>query len=189
MFDITKVKAAPSKDLLTPDNAVIDRTTMNAWEDEALVAAVKATGRKKITLSGLWTEVCLVLPALSALEQGYEVYVVSDASGGVSPAAHEHALQRMIAAGAVPVTWVQVLLELQRDWARQESYGAVMEIVTALAAGGGQIGSGLLLAAGFLTPLAACGTLPCSIGLIRHITVGGPRVERMRCVGVSPALR
>ncbi|MEU5810614.1 MULTISPECIES: hydrolase [unclassified Streptomyces] len=112
-----------------PGHDVIDRTTMNAWEDEALVAAVKATGRKKIILSGLWTEVCLVLPALSALEQGYEVYVVADASGGVSPAAHEHAIQRMLAAGTVPVTWVQVLLELQRDWARQETYGAVMEIV------------------------------------------------------------
>ncbi|MGW1642175.1 hydrolase [Streptomyces lavendulae] len=112
-----------------PDQKPIDRTSMNAWEDEALVEAIRATGRKKIILSGLWTEVCLVLPALSALEQGYEVYVVSDASGGVTPAAHEHALQRMIAAGAVPVTWVQVLLELQRDWARQETYGAVMDIV------------------------------------------------------------
>ncbi|MFJ3877020.1 hydrolase [Streptomyces sp. NPDC090077] len=112
-----------------PDQEPIDRTSMNAWEDEALVEAVRATGRRKIVLSGLWTEVCLVLPALSALEQGYEVYVVTDASGGVTPAAHEHALQRMVAAGAVPVTWVQVLLELQRDWARTETYGAVMEIV------------------------------------------------------------
>ncbi|MEW1633677.1 hydrolase [Streptomyces sp. NPDC093801] len=112
-----------------PGQKAVDRTSMNAWEDEALVEAVRATGRRKIILSGLWTEVCLVLPALSALEQGYEVYVVADASGGVSPAAHEHALQRMVAAGAVPVTWVQVLLELQRDWARQETYGAVMEIV------------------------------------------------------------
>ncbi|MFE7094413.1 hydrolase [Streptomyces erythrochromogenes] len=112
-----------------PGQKAVDRTSMNAWEDEALVEAVRATGRKKIVLSGLWTEVCLVLPALSALAQGYEVYVVTDASGGVSPAAHEHALQRMLAAGAVPVTWVQVLLELQRDWARAETYGAVMEIV------------------------------------------------------------
>ncbi|MGW4806914.1 hydrolase [Kitasatospora sp. NPDC004272] len=112
-----------------PEQEVIDRSTMNAWEDPAFVAAVRATGRGKIVLAGLWTEVCLVLPALSALGQGYEVYVVADASGGVSPAAHEHALQRMVAAGAVPVTWVQVLLELQRDWARQETYGAVMDIV------------------------------------------------------------
>jgi nicotinamidase-related amidase len=112
-----------------PGQEIIDRTTMNAWEDSALVEAVRATGRRKIILSGLWTEVCLVLPALSALGQGYEVYVVADASGGVTPQAHEHALQRMINAGAVPVTWIQVLLELQRDWARGETYGAVMEIV------------------------------------------------------------
>ncbi|MFD6415170.1 hydrolase [Streptomyces sp. NPDC060194] len=210
MFDITQVQAAPSADLVTPDNAVmlfvdhqpqmffgtgsgdrtaiinatvglakaarafgvpavlttvaaesfsgpllpqlaevfpgqevVDRTTMNAWEDEALVAAVKATGRRKIVLSGLWTEVCLVLPALSALGQGYEVYVVADASGGVSPAAHEHALQRMAAAGAVPVTWVQILLELQRDWARQDTYGAVMDIVKAH---GGAYGLGVVYA-------------------------------------------
>ncbi|KUN41368.1 hydrolase [Streptomyces olivochromogenes] len=112
-----------------PGQEIVDRTTMNAWEDSALVEAVRATGRRKIILSGLWTEVCLVLPALSALGQGYEVYVVADASGGISPQAHEHALQRMVSAGAVPVTWIQVLLELQRDWARGETYGAVMEIV------------------------------------------------------------
>ncbi|WP_189824995.1 hydrolase [Streptomyces finlayi] len=119
----------PQLAAVLPDHKPLDRTSMNAWEDEALVAAVRATGRRKIVLSGLWTEVCLVLPALSALEQGYEVYVVADASGGVTPAAHEHALQRMTAAGAVPVTWLQVLLELQRDWARQDTYGAVMDIV------------------------------------------------------------
>ncbi|MGW9031765.1 hydrolase [Streptomyces sp. NPDC055722] len=112
-----------------PGQEIIDRTTMNAWEDSAVVEAIKATGRKKIILSGLWTEVCLVLPALSALGQGYEVYVVADASGGISPQAHEHALQRMINAGAVPVTWIQVLLELQRDWARTETYLPVMDIV------------------------------------------------------------
>ncbi|MGW8396253.1 isochorismatase family protein, partial [Streptomyces lydicus] len=79
-----------------PGQKIIDRTTMNAWEDSAFVEAVKATGRKKLVLAGLWTEVCIVLPALSALAQGYEVYVVTDASGGVSPQAHEHAIQRMI---------------------------------------------------------------------------------------------
>ncbi|MGV9311929.1 hydrolase [Streptomyces sp. NPDC003691] len=114
---------------LDPNNKIIDRTTMNAWEDEAFVEAVKATGRTKLVIAGLWTEVCVVGPALSALTQGYEVYVVADASGGVSPEAHEHALQRMLAAGAVPVTWVQVLLELQRDWARTETYKAVTELV------------------------------------------------------------
>lgn len=111
-----------------PKEPVIDRSTMNPWEDGAVVEAIKATGRKKIVLSGLWTEVCVVLPALSALSQGYEVYVVADTCGGLSPQAHEHAIQRMVRAGAVPVTWVQVLLELQRDWARTETYDAVADI-------------------------------------------------------------
>jgi nicotinamidase-related amidase len=121
----------PSLAEVFPEKEIIDRTTMNAWEDQAVVDAIKATGRKKIVLAGLWSEVCLVLPALSALAQGYEVYVVADASGGVSPAAHQHAIERMNAAGAVPVTWVQVLLELQRDWARTETYAAVGDVVKA----------------------------------------------------------
>ncbi|MCS0600027.1 hydrolase [Streptomyces sp. LP11] len=111
-----------------PEQEIIDRTSMNAWEDTAFVEAVKATGRKKLVIAGLWTEVCVVLPTLSAIAQGYEVYVVTDASGGVSPAAHEHAVQRMIQAGAVPVTWLQVLLELQRDWGRTETYVPVTEV-------------------------------------------------------------
>ncbi|MGW1887323.1 hydrolase [Streptomyces sp. NPDC001970] len=111
-----------------PKEPVIDRSTMNPWEDSAVIEAIKATGRKKIVLSGLWTEVCVVLPALSALAQGYEVYVVADTCGGLTPEAHEHAMQRMIKAGAVPVTWLQVLLELQRDWARTETYNAVATI-------------------------------------------------------------
>ncbi|WP_189269314.1 hydrolase [Streptomyces fuscichromogenes] len=112
-----------------PEQKIIDRTTMNAWEDLSFVEAVKATGRKKLVIAGLWTEVCVVLPVLSAIAQGYEVYVVADASGGVTPQAHEHAIQRMVQSGATPVTWVQVLLELQRDWARAETYGAVMDVV------------------------------------------------------------
>ncbi|MFJ4095277.1 hydrolase [Kitasatospora sp. NPDC089913] len=142
----------PQLKAVFPDQEVIDRTTMNAWEDEALVEAVRATGRGKIVLSGLWTEVCLVLPALSALEQGYEVYVVADASGGVSPLAHEHALQRMTAAGAVPVTWIQVLLELQRDWARAETYVPVTELVEEH---GGAYGLGLVYAHAMIDPHAA----------------------------------
>jgi nicotinamidase-related amidase len=130
-----------------PDTPIIDRTTMNPWEEDSIVDAIKATGRKKIVLSGLWTEVCLVLPALSALAQGYEVYVVADASGGISSAAHEHAMQRMIAAGATPVTWLQVLLELQRDWARAETYGAVTDIVKEH---GGSYGLGLHYANDFI---------------------------------------
>ncbi|AIA01546.1 hydrolase [Streptomyces noursei] len=126
-----------------PDQKIVDRTSMNAWEDAAFVEAVKATGRKKIVIAGLWTEVCVVLPALSALTQGYEVYVVTDASGGVSPQAHEHAVQRMIQAGAVPVTWLQVLLELQRDWARTETYVPVTEVVKQH---GGAYGLGLVYA-------------------------------------------
>ncbi|MFF2964019.1 hydrolase [Streptomyces sp. NPDC057963] len=112
-----------------PDQKIIDRTSMNAWEDEAFVEAVKATGRQKLVIAGLWTEVCVVLPTLSAIAQGYEVYVVTDASGGVSPQAHEHAVQRMIQGGAIPVTWVQALLELQRDWARTETYVATTDVV------------------------------------------------------------
>ncbi|MFC5204755.1 hydrolase [Streptomyces kaempferi] len=112
-----------------PDQEVIDRSTMNSWEDDAFVEAVKATGRKKLVIAGLWTEVCVVLPALSALAQGYEVYVVTDASGGLTPQAHDHAIQRMTQSGVVPVTWVQVLLELQRDWARTETYLPVMDVV------------------------------------------------------------
>ncbi|MCC9308358.1 hydrolase [Kitasatospora sp. RB6PN24] len=142
----------PQLKAVFPDHEVIDRTSMNAWEDEPLVEAVKATGRSKIILSGLWTEVCLVLPALSALQQGYEVYVVADASGGVSPRAHEHALQRMTAAGAVPVTWVQVLLELQRDWARTETYVPVTDLVKEH---GGAYGMGIVYAQSMIDPHAA----------------------------------
>ncbi|MFD5467580.1 hydrolase [Kitasatospora sp. NPDC127059] len=142
----------PQLKAVFPDQEIIDRTSMNAWEDEALVEAVKTTGRTKIILSGLWTEVCLVLPALSALGQGYEVYVVADASGGVSPLAHEHALQRMTAAGAVPVTWIQVLLELQRDWARAETYVPVTELVMEH---GGAYGLGLVYAHSMIDPHAA----------------------------------
>ncbi|NGN91833.1 hydrolase [Nocardioides sp. KC13] len=137
----------PALQAVFPDQKPIDRTTMNTWEDADVVEAIKATGRRKIVLSGLWTEVCLVLPALSALAQGYEVYVVTDASGGVSTAAHEHALNRMIKAGAVPVTWIQVLLELQRDWARTETYVATTDIVKEH---GGSYGLGLYYAGDFL---------------------------------------
>ncbi len=116
-----------------PNVTPIDRTTMNSWEDDRVVAAVKKTGRKKLIFGGLWTEVCIVGPAIDALQEGYEVYVVADACGGTSVVAHDMAMLRMIQAGAVPVTWLQVLLELQRDWARTKTYGAVMEIVKEVA--------------------------------------------------------
>lgn len=112
-----------------PEITPIERTSMNSWEDAAFVKAVEATGRKKLVISALWTEVCLTFPALMALEAGYEVYVVTDTSGGTSVDAHEHSIDRMVQAGAVPVTWQQVLLEYQRDWARKDTYDAVMALV------------------------------------------------------------
>jgi nicotinamidase-related amidase len=112
-----------------PGQEPIERTSMNSWEDAAFVAAVERTGRKKLVMAGLWTEVCIVFPALHALAAGYEVYVVEDACGGTSVAAHTTAIQRMIQAGVVPVTWLQVLLEFQRDWARRDTYDAVIALV------------------------------------------------------------
>ncbi len=112
-----------------PDQEPIERTSMNSWEDNKFVAAVEKAGRKKLVIAALWTEVCLVFPALDALKAGYEVYAVVDASGGTSQEAHEYALQRMVQAGVVPVTWQQVLLEYQRDWARKETYDPVLAIV------------------------------------------------------------
>ena len=112
-----------------PGQQPIERTSMNSWEDKNLVEAVKATGRKKLIIAALWTEVCLTFPALEALAEGYEVYIVTDASGGTTKEAHDMSVQRMIQAGAVPVTWQQVLLEYQRDWAHKETYDAVMALV------------------------------------------------------------
>ncbi|MGF7031019.1 nicotinamidase-related amidase [Paenibacillus mucilaginosus] len=111
-----------------PEYKPIDRTSMNSWEDENFVAAVKATGRKKLVIAALWTEVCLAFPTIAALKEGYEVYIVTDASAGTTVEAHNTSIQRMIQAGAIPVTWQSVLLEYQRDWARQETYDAVMDI-------------------------------------------------------------
>ena len=112
-----------------PESKPIERTSMNSWEDAKFVEAVEKTGRKKLIISALWTEVCLTFPALMALKAGYEVYVVTDTSGGTSVDAHERSVQRMVQAGAVPVTWQQVLLEYQRDWSRKETYDAVMDLV------------------------------------------------------------
>ena len=111
-----------------PDQKIIDRTSMNAWDDKNVVKAVENAGKKKLVVAGLWTEVCVVMPVLDALEDGYEVYVVTDASGGVTTEAHDMAIDRMIQAGATPITWMQYMLELQRDWANQETYDEVMSI-------------------------------------------------------------
>jgi nicotinamidase-related amidase len=112
-----------------PDQKPFERTSMNSWEDKNFVAAVEKTGRKKLVMAALWTEVCLAFPAIQAMEAGYEVYAVEDACGGTSEVAHRAAMQRVVQAGAVPVTAVQVLLEFQRDWARKETYNDVMAIV------------------------------------------------------------
>ena len=113
-----------------PQNDILERTSMNSWDDQKVRDALAKTGRKKVIVSGLWTEVCNNSFAFSAMaEGGYEIYMVADASGGTSPEAHDYAMQRMIQAGVIPVTWQQVLLEWQRDWARRDTYDAVMDIV------------------------------------------------------------
>ena len=118
----------------------IDRTTMNAWEDGKVTDRVNAIGRGKIVIAGLWTSVCIVGPVLSALEQGFQVYVITDASGDVSVEAHERAVTRMVQAGAQPMTALQYLLELQRDWAR----GATYALTTGIAVeNGGAYGIGI----------------------------------------------
>jgi nicotinamidase-related amidase len=123
-----------------PNVKSIDRTSMNSWEDQGFIDAVNATGKTRLVFSGLWTSVCIVGPVLSALEQGFEVYVVGDAAGDVSPEAHERAMQRMIQAGARPMTSLQYLLELQRDWARGETYGLTTGIAKV---NGGAYGIGI----------------------------------------------
>ncbi len=110
-----------------PDVKPIDRSWINAWEDDAFYHAAVATGRKKLVMAALWTEICLTHPVLSALADGYEVYIVVDASAGSSTVAHDMGVQRMIQAGAIPVTWAQVMSEWQRDWAR-ETAGQVFDI-------------------------------------------------------------
>lgn len=107
---------------------VLQRTTLNPWEDAKVIDAVKKTKRDKLVIAGLWTEVCIALPTIKALESGYTVYVVADACGGTTAVAHQMAMQRMIQAGAIPITWLQFLLELQRDWAREETCAAVLEL-------------------------------------------------------------
>jgi len=108
----------------------IDRTSINSWEDQDFVNAVKATGRKKLIMGALWTEACLLFPTLDALHEGYEVYPVTDAVGGTSPEAHRAALERMVQAGAKPTTWNSVHCELQRDWNRTQTVpGFVQELI------------------------------------------------------------
>jgi nicotinamidase-related amidase len=126
-----------------PGVQAIDRTTMNAWEDANVIERVNQIGKRKIVFAGLWTSVCIVGPVLSALEQGFDVHVIADASGDVSDEAHERAMQRMVQAGAQPLTALQYLLELQRDWARGETYALTTGIAAEL---GGGYGLGILYA-------------------------------------------
>jgi nicotinamidase-related amidase len=104
-----------------PDQKPIDRTFINTWQDARVVDEVKKSGRKQLVLAALWTEVCLAMPTIHALADGYDVFIVTDASGGVSAEAHDMAVRRMTAAGAVPITWLALVAEWQRDWAREET--------------------------------------------------------------------
>jgi nicotinamidase-related amidase len=126
-----------------PGQKLLDRTSMNTWEDEAVIKQVNAIGKPRIVLSGLWTGVCIVGPALSALDQGFEVYVIADACGDVSAEAHERAMDRMVQAGAQPMTSLQYMLELQRDWARTGTYDLTTGIAKKF---GGAYGLGIIYA-------------------------------------------
>lgn len=133
----------PELQAVFPDQKPIDRTTMNSWEDKNLVTAVKKTNRKKLVIAGLWTEVCVAFPAICAIKEGYDVYAVVDASGATTVEAHNMSIQRMVQVGVVPITWIQFLCELQRDWARQETYDPVMKLAEEHA---GAYGIGILYA-------------------------------------------
>lgn len=120
-----------------PDQEVIDRTFINTWQDQKVVDAVKATGRKQLIIAGLWTEICVAMPTIQALGEGWDVTVVTDASGAVSVEAHEVAIRRMIAAGANMMTWLAVAAEWQRDWARTEHAAELSQLLVQHAAGSG----------------------------------------------------
>src|SRR5580658_8983057 len=139
MFD--EIKAA------FPKAKYFDRTSMNTWEDKAVIEEVNRIGKARIVLAGLWTSVCIVGPALSAIDQGFEVYVIADACGDVSEEAHERAMERIVQAGARPMTALQYLLELQRDWARSETYAATTGLARTY---GGAYGLGLIYAGAML---------------------------------------
>jgi nicotinamidase-related amidase len=114
-----------------PKHEIVDRTSMNAWLDDKFRKAIAATGRKKFVIAGLWTEVCVLFPTLEMLKEGYEIYVPADACADVSLEAHNRAMDRMVQAGAIPITSCQYMFELQQDWARSETYEGVMDILRA----------------------------------------------------------
>ena len=121
----------PQIQAIFPEQKPVERTTMNSWDDKNFVAAIERTGRKKIVLSGLWTETCVALPTIQAIHDGYEVYVVEDCCGDINQLSHDNAMKRVVQAGAKPVTALSTLLEWQRDWAEKDTYDAVIEIVKA----------------------------------------------------------
>jgi nicotinamidase-related amidase len=114
---------------VSPEQKPINRTFINTWEDQRVVDAIKATGRKKLVVAALWTEICLAMPVIQALGEDYEVYFVTDASGGVTLEAHEMAVRRMVQAGAVPITRLAVVAEWQRDWAREPTLPGLVEVM------------------------------------------------------------
>src|SRR5260221_8767052 len=122
-----------------PDQKPIDRTFINSWEDRRVVEAVNNTGRKKLVIAALWSQMCLAQPAIHAMGDGYDVYAVTDASGGVSPEAHDMAIRRLVAAGPQPITWLGMAGELQRDWARTEKLREVAQILVDHAGASGTI--------------------------------------------------
>jgi nicotinamidase-related amidase len=119
----------PQIQAIFPNQTPIERTSMNSWDDKNFVGAIEKTGKKKIVLSGLWTETCVALPTVQAIQDGYEIFVVEDCCGDVNQLAHDNAMKRVIQAGAKPVTALSVMLEWQRDWANKDTYDAVMDIV------------------------------------------------------------
>jgi nicotinamidase-related amidase len=121
----------PEITTLFPEHNVIDRTSMNAWLDAKFREAVHSTGRKKIAVAGLWTEACVMFASLELLKEGFEVYVPADACADISPEAHQRSMHRLVQAGAVPITSLQYVFELQQDWARSETYEGVMDILRA----------------------------------------------------------
>jgi nicotinamidase-related amidase len=146
-----------------PEQKPINRTFINTWQDERVVAEVKKTGRNKIVMAGLWTEICVAMPALHAHGEGYEVYVVTDACGGVSSEAHDMAVRRMTAAGIVPITWRVAVGEWQRDWAREETVGGLAGV---MAEHGGATG----VAFAWEMQLLAGGDAPRLVDGVQHAT-------------------
>ena len=126
-----------------PGQKLLDRTSMNTWEDAAVIKEVNRIGKQRLVFSGLWTSVCIVGPTLSAIDQGFEVYVIADACGDVSTEAHQRAMERMVQAGVQPMTSLQYMLELQRDWARAETYDLTTGIAKKF---GGAYGLGIIYA-------------------------------------------